>query len=832
MCELSKEVSDVLNNASTIAKNACSSTVESEFVLKSLLTSGLLRGKVSQCIPLGTESLARELDGYIRRKKYSNNDSRVGAVASSALLYAQSLALSRNKAVGPSELVEGLVKYDTFLQGIKHKRSQTDAPNESTSVDNYLLDLTKKARDGCLGRIVGRELEVERLKVTLGRMRKSNVLIVGAAGVGKTALVERLALDLLDEDDSLTVLSLDLCGFYSGQGTRGELESKLRAIFDRIKGGKTILFIDEIHHLIQNQEGGLNVTNLFKPIMTSGEVKIIGSTTVKEYHQYFRRDRAFERRFEVLRLHENTVDESLVILHGVRPELEAHHKVEISDDAILSAVTLTRRFIPRRTLPDKALDVLDEAAMLVRKSASSQRRPHEELTRRKNRLIVDILHNGDPNAKKRAELAAVEALESDLRASFAAQRGLRQQLRELQELQHDYEKGGNLLKASELHNHTIPELVKSLEGLERESESMLGNMQNSSATICGTDGGNKFDLKELADSNTSGRKMRIITAGCVSGHSPPLCVDQVAVAEVVSRQAGIPVGVLLQSHKCDYKKTLDELRSVVPGQDDAVRVALLHFYRRIYRLTSSNKVGGAMCFIGPTGVGKRTLLRHISGIFGLSLKHISCSQLHASNATNILVGSPPGYVGHREGGVLSEWMKESPYSIVVFDKADLMHVNVLNLLTNAIEKGCLIDSQGEECRLDQCFFVFTYTYENLVHPIIKDHVEDVIVFNELNARAVEMLVKSKLSMMPLVNLRYTEAAVGHICTKAKDMGSVLKFLDHAVVSWMCCLIVSGKLSKHEPCTLLLRSEIADMNHALHLTDELSIVPYHVRHSSD
>ncbi|GIX64175.1 ATP-dependent chaperone ClpB [Babesia caballi] len=802
VCELTSEVSTVLSNASRIAREAGSGLVESEFVLKSLLSSGYLRGRSFHGIPLTVDFLKTELDSFIRTREYTGEEERIGNNSASALLYAQSLALSRHKPVGPDELAEGLVKYDPFLRGLRRHRESKSSATQDCSDDYCIVDLTAKAKSGNFGNLIGREDELRRLKGSLYRMRKNNVLLVGDPGVGKTAIVERLALDLLNEGKGVTVFSLDLCSLYSGHGTRGGLEAKLKSVFDRIGGGDTILFIDEIHHLLQNQDNGLNVTNLFKPIMTGDSVKIIGSTTTKEYHRYFRHDRAFERRFQVLRIRENSVDESLVILYGVRPQLESYHEVHIGNDAIVASVELSRRFLPKLLLPDKAIDLLDEASMLAKRqcySCSAQ----SALTRRKNRLILDLIHNRDSEAA-RNEMNAIEKCEYEIIARKSAQHTLRHRLQELQQQQQEYEKTGELAKASELKNHVIPGVLKSLTKLNRASLGLVGTSvpsDNDQRADASTGDGTNC-VRELCDTTATPEQV----VSDFTDVSTSVKVDKFTVAKVVSEQTGIPECVILQSHTPNYETILDILNSSVLGQADAVRRTVLHLFRHIHGCASRNGVAGALCYVGPPGVGKRTLLRSISTMLGFGLKYISCSKLVDCSANNILVGSPPGYVGHHEGGILCEWVKEHPYSMIVFEDAHLMHANAGHLLMSAIEKGLIVDNQGEDWSLGQCFFVFTFCSSDEVPQFIRDNVDDVIEFSVLDKETMKELIYTKLSKLPMVRLQPTLAAVEHLYTMSTNLGAVTQAIDGIVGNGICRLVVSGALGRGASCSLRLRCE--------------------------
>ncbi|ORM40454.1 Chaperone protein ClpB [Babesia sp. Xinjiang] len=800
VCELSSEVSNVLRDASRIAREAGSGSVESEFLVKSLLQSGSLNGKGFRGIRLPLDYLGRELDAFIQKQSYATGEEQVASNSASALLYAQSLALSRRRPVGTNELSEGLLKYDGFLRTLRKIPDETAPSTVHPNVNDCLLDLTAKARSHINTPFVGRERELARLKGSLNRMRKNNVLLVGDAGVGKTALVERFASDMLTENESVTVLSLDLCRLYSGHGARGELEAKLRSIFDTISNGNTVLFIDEIHHLIQNQESGVNVTNLFKPLMTSDSVKIIGSTTTKEYHQYFRRDRAFERRFEVLRIRENNAEESLAILHGIRPALEKHHQVKIDNEALLASVELSMRFIPKRHLPDKAIDLLDEASILAKRrcSISSQL---DKVLRRKNRLIATLIRNERHDDVLTEDILQLEKEEAKLRTLRDAQRELHVRLGALQQQQHDHEKNGDLVEASELKNRVIPEVLRSISQLR----SVPGNVLDDTSS----DASNLVEPKES--------KLNLDT-------SNPVHVTKFLVANVVSQHTGIPEAVLMQSRIGDYKSALETLKSIVLSQEDAINRTLLHVYKHTFGFVSRKRIGAALCYVGPHGVGKRTLLRNISLMFGMRLKHIAGSHLVSSNATNILVGSPPGYVGHREGGMLCEWIKEHPYSVVVFEGAHLMHANVVHLLVGAIDNGFLVDCQGEECDISQCFFVFTSGDEKLLHQDIRDNVDDIIPFNALSNETVEAIIRAHLAEVPLIKLRATAAAVEHLRFMIDENMTIPRVIDRIVGTAICRLVLSGAVSEGSAGELRLRCEVGRPTvRPLHITDVLLLV---------
>ncbi|GFE55689.1 ATP-dependent chaperone [Babesia ovis] len=797
VCELSAEVSDVLKNASNIARQSGSGSVESEFVVKSLLENGKSKGNCFRSIRLPLDFLVSELDAFIRKQTYVAGEEHVAANSASALLHAQSLALSRQKPLGITELSEGLLKYDGFLRNLRRRKDDTGS---STAAD-CLHNLTERAKCAFGNTFVGRERELERLKGSLNRMRKNNVLLVGEPGVGKTALVERLASDMILEDESITVYSLDLCRLYSGQGARGELETKLRYIFDNMSGGNKILFIDEIHHLIQNQESGVNVTNLLKPIMTSNSVKIIGSTTTKEYHQYFRRDRAFERRFEVLRIRENSADESLAILHGVRPALEEYHNVKIDNEAILAAVELSMRFIPKRFLPDKAIDLLDEASMLAKRRHSPFAQL-DEIVRHKNHMIASLIRENSSDMAINRDISTLETEESRLRELRDKQQKLCARLRELQRQQHEHEKNGDLVKAAELKNQTIPELKKLINANSNRTDICNQSFYNESA---------KPRENCFCDQNSVTQTNMASTADLEGSH--PIRVDKFAVANVVNQYTGIPESVLLQSQINNYEAVAGELKSIILGQPDAVDRTLVLIYKHSCGIASRRKIGAALCYVGPSGVGKRTLIQHISNMFGFSVKYIAGSNLAASNATNMLIGSPPGYVGHREGGMLCEWIKEHPYSIVVFEDVHVIHSNVINLLLSAMDNGLLVDSQGEECDLGQIIFVFTTKNEAILSPGIKDNVDDVIKFNALTKGTMEAIIRRRLANMPLVNLRATEATIDHLYRLTIGKEPVVNLIDRVVgtgISRLVGVLGVGLATQGGPAALDLADDLVTL----------------------
>ncbi|EDO05254.1 putative chaperone clpB [Babesia bovis T2Bo] len=802
VCDLSTEVSAVLNHASELAKRSGSGSIESEFIVKSLLDSCSSYRKWLRTIRLSPGPIATELDDFIKRRRYTNGEERVGRSSQSAILYAQSLALSRSKPVGILELSEALLKYDDFLRGI-HQRSDAGKPKvDQNAVEECLYNLTEAAKNGSGNVFVGRENELERLKGSLNRMRKNNVLLIGEPGVGKTALVERLAVDMLLEDPNITVYSLDLCRLYSGQGTRGELEAKLKSIFDTVKNGKSILFIDEIHHLIQNQENGVNVTNLLKPIMTSTLVKIIGSTTAKEYHQYFRRDRAFERRFEILRLHENSADETLAILHGSRPSLEDYHGVKITDDALVASVELSTRFIPNRYLPDKAIDLLDEAAMLSKRKRSCSNDLFE-LLRHKTGIISALLRGKSGNDQLNRVLSEIESMESRYKS-------LHGKLRDVQQQQQNHEKNGNLTKASELKNHKIPEIIRLIVQLQSDIKMVINKTIEDSKDMLPVD--------MLNDGNTG-----------VSPASDPdvfsgVYVDRIDIASALSQSTGIPVSVVLRSQMGHYEQAVQQLSNIVLGQNEAVYKTLLHIYMYSSSIASGRKIGAALYYVGPPGVGKRLLLNHVSRMFGMALKYICGSNLVSSNATNILVGSPPGYIGHREGGMLCEWIKDHPYGIVAFEDAHLLHVNVVNLLIGAIDNGFLVDNQGDQCNLRQCFFVFVSNDHEQLSPLIKQNADDVISFEPLSKESVERIICKELASIDVVKLRASKAALEHLYHLAIGTKSIPNLIYRTLGSSIANLVVSGRVPIGASGELIMKSEVnLHCNHSIHICDDMVLV---------
>ena len=579
------------------------------------------------------------------------------------------------------------------LKQVRGNQRVTSQNPESTyeALTKYGTDMIETARSGKMDPIIGRDSEIRRVMNILCRKTKNNPVLIGEPGVGKTAVVEGLAQRILKGDvpenlKDKKLISLDMGALIAGAKYRGEFEERLKAVLDEVKksDGNIILFIDELHNIVGagKTEGSMDAGNLLKPLLARGELHCIGATTLDEYRKYLEKDKALERRFQPVMVDPPSVEETISILRGLKEKYELHHSVRITDSAIIACAVLSDRYIQDRFLPDKAIDLMDEAAAIVRTEINSSPTELDEVNRRI--LQLEIEQQALKKEDDRASQTRLEALEkelADLRQQSAAMtaqwqaekkaidqsKGVREQLDAAKLELEKAERAYDLNKMAELKYGRIPQLQSQLEALKKQNEEQ-----------------DKPLLREVVDASE--------------------------IAEVVSRWTGIPVAKLTQSERDKLLNLADILHKRVIGQDEAVDAVSDSILRARSGLSDPNRPIGSFLFLGPTGVGKTELAKALAeAMFDdeSSIVRIDMSEYQEKHTVSRLVGAPPGYVGYEEGGQLTEAVRRKPYSIVLFDEIEKGHPDVFNLLLQMLDDGRLTDSQGRTVNFKNTIVIMT-----------------------------------------------------------------------------------------------------------------------------
>ncbi|MCJ2183942.1 ATP-dependent chaperone ClpB [Novosphingobium sp. 1949] len=562
------------------------------------------------------------------------------------------------------------------------------AENAYDAMKKYARDLTQAARDGKLDPVIGRDEEIRRTVQILARRTKNNPVLIGDPGVGKTAIAEGLALRIANGDvpDSLkdrTLMALDMGALIAGAKYRGEFEERLKAVLDEVKGaeGQIILFIDEMHTLIGAgaSEGSMDAGNLLKPALARGELHCIGATTLDEYQKYVEKDAALQRRFQPVFVGEPTVEDTISILRGIKEKYELHHGVRITDAALVAAATLSNRYITNRFLPDKAIDLMDEAASRIRMEVESKPEEIEKLDRRIIQLKIEELSLGkesDEASKDRLvhlrdELANLEQQSSELttrwqneRDKIAAEGKIKEQLDKARTDLEQAQRSGDLARAGELSYGTIPSLEKQLADAHEQSANAL--------------------LREE--------------------------VTEDDIAGVVSKWTGVPVDKMLAGEREKLLKMEEVIGKRVIGQRQAVAAVSKAVRRARAGLQDPNRPLGSFLFLGPTGVGKTELTKALAEFLfddDSAMVRIDMSEFMEKHAVARLIGAPPGYVGYEEGGVLTEAVRRRPYQVVLFDEVEKAHPDVFNVLLQVLDDGRLTDGQGRQVDFTNTLIILT-----------------------------------------------------------------------------------------------------------------------------
>ncbi|MDD3324872.1 MAG: AAA family ATPase [Sulfurospirillaceae bacterium] len=614
------------------------------------------------------------------------------------------------------------------------------------ALEKYGINLTKRANEGKLDPVIGRDEEIHRMMQILIRKTKNNPILIGEPGTGKTAIAEGLAIKIAHNDVPLSlqnksVVALDMSALIAGAKYRGEFEDRLKAVIDEVKkSGNIILFIDEIHTIVGAgaSEGSMDAANILKPALARGELHTIGATTLKEYRKYFEKDMALQRRFQPITVNEPSINEALQILRGIKEHLEAHHNVNIMDSALVAAAKLSDRYISDRFLPDKAIDLIDEASAELKMQIESEPTELSKVKREISTLMVEkealLMEKNKKNEER------IQAIEKELSNAKEKMHSL--------EIQFESEKS--------VFND-IASLKSKAESLRRDAELAKKNSEfNKAAEI------EYGKIPELAkqEQELNAKWEKMVEAGTLLKN----CVDEEMIASIVSKWTNIPVTKMLQSDKQKVLGIEEKLKERVVGQDEALRAVGRAIKRNKAGLSEGNKPIGSFLFLGPTGVGKTESAKALANFLfdsDKSLIRFDMSEYMEKHAVSRLVGAPPGYVGYDEGGQLTEAVRRKPYSVLLFDEIEKAHPDIFNILLQVLDDGRLTDNKGVTVDFKNTIIILTSNIasgkimefegekresevmnelKRYFRPEFLNRLDDIVIFNPLGESQLEQIV--------------------------------------------------------------------------------------------
>jgi len=720
---------------------------------------------------------------------------------------------------------ETLRKAIEELRGGEKVKSQS-AEDNYQSLGKYARDLIKEARDGKLDPVIGRDDEIRRVLQILSRRTKNNPILIGEPGTGKTAIVEGLSERIMKGDvpenlKNKQLFSLDMGSLIAGAKYKGEFEERLKSVVNEVKksDGNIILFIDEIHTLVGagKSEGAMDAANILKPALSRGEIRTIGATTLDEYQKYFEKDKALERRFQVVMVDEPSTEDSISILRGLKERYENHHKVRIQDDAVIAAVQLSQRYISDRFLPDKAIDLMDEAAAKLRIERDSLPEELDDIIRRLKQLEIEreaIKREGDASKLKQLnqQIADLKEQENSYRAKWQGEKSLvdkiQQNKQEIENLKFEAERAereGNYEHVAEIRYGQLKLLSDEIEQIQHK--------------LTETQGGNALIKEEVTTDD---------------------------IAEVVSRWTGIPVTRMLQSEREKLLNMEVELHKRVIGQDEAIQAVSDAVRRSRAGVQDPKRPIGSFIFLGTTGVGKTELAKALAEYLfndeGM-MTRIDMSEYQEKFSVSRLIGAPPGYVGYEEGGQLTETVRRKPYSVVLFDEIEKAHPDVFNILLQVLDDGRLTDNKGRTVNFKNTIIIMTSnlgsnyiqsrfgemehknqtdresiledTKKNVfemlkktIRPEFLNRIDEIIMFQPLNEEQIENVVRLQLAIVIKhlaendITLEVSDAAIKFLGQAGYDpeFGArpVKRAIQRDLLNDLSKTILSGNLDRRKP----------------------------------
>lgn len=663
--------------------------------------------------------------------------------------------------------------------------------NKYENLQKFAINLNERAAQGKLDPVIGRDEEIRRVLQILSRRTKNNPILVGEPGVGKTAISEGIAQKIVDGNvpenlKNRIIYSLDLGAVIAGAKYQGEFEERLKAIVKEVidSDGEVILFIDEIHTLVGagRSSGAMDASNILKPALARGELRTIGSTTLDEYQKYFETDKALERRFQMVMVDEPTPAESISILRGLKEKYENHHKVRIEDDALISAVELSHRYITSRFLPDKAIDLVDEAAAKLRLEMNSVPEPIAELDSKIKQLEIEkeaVKHEGVSLKldKIESDLAEARKQHAELQKRWDAEKGIlneiqsdRAQIEDLKVQAAAAERAGDYGKVAEIRYGKMANLKQRVSELEAKKNAIKDPILNEAVTPSD-------------------------------------------IAEIVARWTGIPVNRMLESEREKLLRMEDELHKRVIGQDQAIRAVSDAVRRSRAGLQNEKRPIGSFMFLGTTGVGKTELAKSLAEFLFNDenmITRIDMSEYQERHSVSRLVGAPPGYVGYDEGGQLTEAVRRKPYSVILLDEIEKAHPDVFNILLQVLDDGRLTDNKGRTVDFKNTILIMTSnaTEEQLkatMRPEFLNRIDEIITFQQLTKDDIREILHLQMDALRRkldengVGIKFTEAFEDYMTTEGYDPAygarPIKRLMQRELVNLIAKAILEGKVTR-------------------------------------
>jgi len=840
---------ETIQRAQQIALEKGQQTIDNAHLLKGLLEVDenvvpFILKRLNVNLPIFTQALERIIEGL---PKSSGGNVHLSSEANTALNRAATylkdfgdefitvehviMAISESRDTAGQLLRDNgasMKEMRTVIKEMRKGQKATSSTQEQTynSLDKYARNLNKLAREGKLDPVIGRDDEIRRVLQILSRRTKNNPILVGEPGVGKTAIAEGIAHRIINSDvpENLldkTIYSLDMGALIAGAKYKGEFEERLKSVVKEVQDSesKIILFIDEIHTLVGagGGDGAMDAANILKPALARGELRAIGATTLNEYQKYFEKDKALERRFQLVIVDEPDRESAIAILRGLKEKYENHHKVQIKDDAIIAAVDLSVRYITERFLPDKAIDLIDEAASKLRMEINSKPQELDEIDRKILQLEIEREAIKRENNELRLgeineEIANLSEKRNGLQARWKAEK--------------------DVVESIQSAKKEIESLKNQAEQAEREgnyglvAEIRYGKIKTEEAKI---DSG-KLRLQELQSDSKMVKEE----------------VDPEEIADVVSKWTGIPVTRMIESEREKLLRLEEELGKRVMGQKEAIQAVSDAVRRSRSGLSDERKPIGSFIFLGTTGVGKTELAKALSEFLfndENAMTRIDMSEYQERHAVSRLVGAPPGYVGYDEGGQLTEAVRRKPYSVILLDEIEKAHPDVFNILLQVLDDGRLTDNKGRVANFKNTIIIMTSNtgssiiqenYEHAKDPMSEElfertkdevigalkqtmrpeflnRIDEIIMFTPLRKDEIEGIVKMQLNLLKErlagngIELKCTADAIHYLSEKGFDpqFGArpVKRVIQKEVLNELSKYLLAGKLDKSEPVVL-------------------------------